>query len=587
MKRIVLQVLCFVLAITMMLSLFGCSANTQDVSSKNDSVENQSSEPSVDDNTESDENTTESEEDNTESDDSWDDFPFQDDEDFSDSSVYIDELKVLNASEPAQKNFLGLNGVYHCYTYMDLTDGRTYTEKQAAHEIDLIKKMGVKMVRSYYGTKYAYDVVTGDFNWESSDMKAIYRWLKELQEADIEVALNAGWAIAQFLSEHEDGRGVWDFYNGVFVAGDPEQSAKNYGKWMVDTLTQFKAHGCNNVTNLLLFTEPGGFHGVRWGANEPYDGRWDGMSVTEIEDPHWPAYLRLTKALDKALKDAGIRNDYQLVGPNEAHTYESDIDGTRYLPMFYNALTEGNDYLDVFSHHNYISIPDMTSDVVADNVQIFWKERAELTKELTGKPFWLDETNIRDSSAMDDTGGIRMDNPWEAMQIATMVAECAEIGVQNIILWSLASQNWNNNTTNSDAFINGVQRTGVIPSPYLSFKPYVSYYGVSLLSKYFGHGEIYIIEDSLVRGVCEKGKDGEWTILLINVDFEETTVLLDFEKKIGKQVFYRYLYDTAKQTTSTKAELISADLGIRTNDGHFYDKLPGASFAVYTTREPE
>ncbi len=583
MKNTWVRLVCLVLALAMALSLIGCNGkqSAENVSSGSAPVESvepedTSSEAPLED---------EAPEEDGLTDDSWVDT--QPEEDDATEGLYIDELTVLNNDAPVQKNFLGLNGIYHCYTYMEMTGGRTYTEKQAAHEISAIKQMGVNMVRSYYGTKYAYDANTGGFDWESADMKAIYRWMKELQKADIEVSLNAGWAIAQLLSSNVDGRGVWDFYNGVHVAGDPEQSAKNYAKWMTDSLKQFRAHGCNNVTSLLLFTEPGGFHGVRWGADQPYDGRWDGMSVTEIEDPHWPDYLRLTKALDKELKSVGIRNDYLMVGPNEAHTYSSDIDGTQYLPMLYNALTEADDYLDVFSHHNYISIPDMTSDVVAENVQLYWKERVDLTKELTGKPFWIDESNVRDNSAMGDTGGVRMDNPWEAVQIAVMTAECAEIGVQNLMLWSLASQNWNNNTTNSDAFLNGVQRTGLLPSMYLSYTPYVSYYGISLLTKYFGRGDVYVIDDQLIRGTAERGEDGEWTILLINMDFEDTTFRLDFAETIGKQTFYRYRYDTAQQVATADMALIGADLGIKTDDGHFHDTLPGGSFAVYTTRKPE
>lgn len=589
MKMNGVRVICVCLVLLLAFSLIGCSTkndtektSSTPVSSNENEVENNSS---MTDEEEITDDEVIDNADNEYTEDLDDFFTDSSDDEYSDGA-YVDELTVLNGNAPAQKNFLGLNGVYHCYPYLEVSGGRTYTEKQANYEINMIKNMGVQMVRSYYGTKYAYDETKGAFDWENNDMKAIYRWMKELQKADIEISLNAGWNIAQFVNDDADGRDVWDFYDGVYVHGDKEQSAKNYANWMVKSLQQFRAHGCNNVTSLLLFTEPGAFHGIRWGASEPYDGRWDGMSVTEIEDPHWPTYLRLTKALDKGLKDAGIRNDYLLVGPNEAHTYTSDVDGTEYLPMFYNALTEGKDYLDVFSHHNYFSINDMTSDVVADQVQLYWRERAELTKQLTGKPFWIDETNVRDKSNWGNTSGIRMENPWGAMQIAVMTAECAEIGVQNIVLWSLASQNWGNYTTNNDAFTNGVQTTGVVPSPYLTFTPNVSYYGISLLSKFFGRGDIYTIDDSLLHAVAEKGKDGEWTVLLVNMDYESSTFRLDFENCIGNQTFYRYLYNTTTQKASANVTNIGADLGIRTDDGHFCDTLPASSFAVYTTRKP-
>ncbi len=558
------------LIVIMIFSVVGCRKNE-------DNKDNLSSESTPQSELVSSEEQTASEEN-----DEFDDSDFEEDV-FED--VWVDEeentfdinlITIDNASSPIHKNFLGINGLYNCFPYMERTEGRTYTEKQAQREMELVKKMDVKMVRSFYSSLYSYDEEKGLYNWESADMKAVYRFMKELQEADIEIGLNAGWQLVTKSSAQLDP------YAGIIVKDDLQKTAENYAEWMKNSLLQFRAHGINNVTSLFLFTEPGGFNSLK---NKDPD-QFSSVSVKEIEDPNFELWLTLVKALDSELKSEGIRKDYLFVGPNEAHTYESWVDGTYYLPMFYQALTKANDYIDVFSHHNYLPIGDITTDVAAEQVELYWRERADLTKELTGKRFWIDEFNVR-AKASDSAGGISMDDPWEAMQVAIITARSMNIGVQNLFLWSLASQNWNGNGSSADHWVNGVHCTGLIPSLYLSATPHESYYGVSLLNRYFGDGDVYSVDEGWMHSACQKDKDGNWSIVVVNTDTENVNFKVDFTKQIGNKTFYRYVYNTVTQTKTENAVPIGADLAIKTTDSYFYDTIPPASFAVYTTKKPE
>lgn len=590
MKTKLTRLMCLLFAFTMLISLWGCkkgevaSSSSETPLSSEESVDESSSEQAEDEEISSEEDYIEDE--------SYEDF--QEEENFEEVSseqepyipdrmLYANNITVYNTEAPISENFLGLNGVYQCFPFMEIIGDRTYTEKQRNTELSRVTQMGVKMVRTFYKTEYAYDANNNKFDWDTDNMQAIYKWMHHMQDNNISVALNAGWEMSVFYKDDANASGVWDKFQGVFVKGDPEKSAKNYADWMVESLKQFKARGINNIDYLMMFTEPGGFNSVRF--NEEYKDK----SIYDIEDPRFKTWLRLVKALDSELKQNDMRKDYLLVGPNEAHRFYSEKDGTYFMPMLYNALTQANDYIDIFSAHNYPTVEDIVSDILPSLTDLYWKERVVLTKDLTGKPFWVDETGIK---SVDEESGNPSENyktyNWHAMQMAMMMTSTMNMGVQNTIIWSLASQNWNSYNTNNDGYHNGVQDTGLFPSVYLSDIPYVSYYGTSLLTKHFGFGgKVYPIDAGWLFASCEETENGDWTVLVVNSGFEETDFKLEFDKGVGDKTFYRYVYDTVNQVATPDAKPIGADKGIRSDNGLFYDTLPGGSFAVYTTVKPE
>ena len=69
--------------------------------------------------------------------------------------------------------------------------------------------------------------------------------------------------------------------SGVYVEGDFEKTCRNYTSWMIESLKQFKAHGCYNVKYLFLFTEPGEYPG---GVTVDSD-------ISELTDPAFDEWL--------------------------------------------------------------------------------------------------------------------------------------------------------------------------------------------------------------------------------------------------------------------------------------------------------
>lgn len=559
----IIRFICIVLLFSLSISTAGCKSageeedgpSSSDVSSINDGADS-SSEPTE-------QPTTPSEDIVDTSENVGEEY-----EEYDDGSILYSTVNIQNGSTPIIDDFFGLNAIYQGYTFMDDFKGRKYTERQAKTELDRIGQMGMKMVRSYYGSKYAYDAKTGGFNWESSDMTAFYRYLRELQDRDIEVGINAGWS----LDSYAYGEG-WDVSSGVYVEGDFEKTCRNYTSWMIESLKQFKAHGCYNVKYLFLFTEPGEYPG---GVTVDSD-------ISELTDPAFDEWLAFVKALDGGLKSENMRSQYKFVGPNETNFTEA-MNGTHFRPMFYQAIHQANDYIDIYSHHIYVHMDDIVDDSATYYADYYWRERAAYAKEMTGKPFWIDEFNIRDYSKSQWIGDATKE-PLHAVQHAAILSQAMDMGIQNLILWTVADQQWPNNVSYSnDGFVNGVQCHGVLPSLFETSIPKVSYYGISLLTKYFGEGKIFKTTSDGVYAACQQGNDGNWTIMAVNLNyFESEDVTFNFEKSLGGKTFYRHIYNSTTQVATAAAKLIGADKKIKISGTSLNDIIPPCSFAIYTT----
>lgn len=513
-------------------------------------------------------------------------FDYNNNNDYEDSEVSEDGtlsdcINIKNASTPVMTDYLGLNAIYHGYMYIPDSDGRMYTEKQALTEYSRVKQMGLDTVRTYYGSEFAYNSVTDSLNFESDAMKGFYRWLKEMQDAGIDISLNAAWSIKGLFDNSH-----WASWDGLFVENDINATAKNYTDWMVESLKQFRARGINNVKYLIMFTEPdvGGFR---------YKDRSD-SDIEDLVEPDFDEWLIAVKALDGGLKAANMRSDYKMVGPNSTG-YTITKSGSYINPMFYQAIKHANDYIDIYSNHAYLNnIPDATADVVSLITDVQWKEFADYTKSITGKDYWIDEYNVA-FGAQDALYQSRL-SPWQALHHAVSLSKGMNMGIKNQMMWTLADQQWPNNHTgqgvndNPNNFLNGVQCHGILPCLFETSIPRISYYGISLLTKYFGNnGTVYetVTDDmTYTYGGAQQGKDGVWSILAVNMELtDDVKMSFEFEKGIGRTVFYRHLYNANSQVATVDAKLIGIDKVIVSDGNAFIDNIPSGCIAVYTTKK--
>lgn len=459
-------------------------------------------------------------------------------------------ISVDNGLTPINTDFEGVTStVYHCYTFMDdPVHGRTYTEEQAAIEMDRLKDSGITSVRTIFKSSFAAgnlketfqtvnvggsntSVKTGEtfdgWDWNSRDMKAFYKWAKMLQDRDIDIILNAGWNIPFFISRvssipelfyllgYEEGYsdnknygvnityGFKDKYNESanynFTGNETAEERRmiiaslRYGEWMRQALVACEANGVYNVKYLLAFTEP---------------GRKDNPDQDEI-DPYYcyPQWTRLVQGLHDSLKKAGIRNKYKIIGPNQS-IY---VDQNRPVPFldYYLDFEKSNpDYagmVDILSSHFYVR--PLNSEISINDPYACY-DRAESNFEYfkgiledngaANRAFWLDEYNVSATDCkMGEGVGAQM------TQFAAGFTSAMNNGVDNIISWQIFDQLWTPQNSTGGEFVGGVHYCGTCPSfatiddkcelaecscrdyaNYASYTPRVTYYGLNLLGKY-------------------------------------------------------------------------------------------------------
>ena len=311
--KILILCVCFAIA----LSAQGCKPNTDDEtnSSSSETTPTEENPSSNEEYTEEPEEEPPYEE-NTDWDDDLEDGEYEDVY-YEEEEYYFEEtVRVNNASSPVQSDFLGFNTVQHCFTYIKDDYGRNYTEAQAQLEFNRLQNMGVKIVRTYYNEEYAFDAEKGEFNWESEDMKAVYKWMLEMQKRDIAIACNTGWAIDGAYKEN-----YWVAWKGAYVDGDIDATIKNHTNWMAESLKQFRAHGINNIDYLIMFTEPGG-SGTEIDTEK--------LANTYLEDayeldPQVDLWLKASRSIHDALVKDGTRALYKTVGPNTHNNFSSKL----------------------------------------------------------------------------------------------------------------------------------------------------------------------------------------------------------------------------------------------------------------------
>lgn len=508
-----------------------------------------------------------------EEDDLWEDEEPEEEEEEPEEEfegVY-DTVQIQNGSDPILKNYMGLTGIYQCFTYIPDGQGRNYTEEQAAIEYNRVKAMKLDNVRTYYSPIYAYE--NGAFNFESDAMKGIYRWAKEMAAANVDIQLNTGWNVKTLRLESIHGFSL----PGVFVKDNFDASLRNYGDWMVQSLNAFRAHGVNNIKYLIMFTEPEEF---------PRHQILPDQKLEDLSDPAFEDWFAASKALDAALKTAGIRSNYKLVGPNSTGTTYT-ADGIYVNPLFSQAVRFADDYIDIYSNHTYLwSTQDQTADTVATLVDPAWRDHAAYAKTRTGKECWVDEYNIIFDKNVNGIGHARQQT-WFALHHAVALATGIQCGIQNQVLWTIADQQWPDSNSNDvqNEFFNGVQCHGVLPSMFQSTVPYISYYGISLLTRYFGNNATaYNTTATNLYSAAQVDENGTLSVLAVNMDpVENTKVTVEFEKNVGHTVLYRHLYDTNNQVATADAKLIGIDKVIHCYGESFTDIVPPGSMAVYTT----
>ena len=486
------------------------------------------------------------------------------------------KLEVQNAQQPIINTFRGSSGVVHfAYTFFNILGGAPkMTDAMAKTEFDRMQNAGYKYVRTIFKSSFAFDTKKQTWNWDSTNMNAVYKWARELQKRNMEVGLTTPWN----LIEHATGKPSWvgdatymhgygqDLFGESVNAGidftgmtDDEirlnKTAARVGHWVCEALQAFRQRGINNVTQLYCYTEP--------------DGRYA------------KEYVTLVSRLHKTMVQRGIRHQYKLIGPNQAeyrdhreHMYDT-------LEAVLKHIKEtGEPIVDILSAHQYPTGNDMVSDsyiAEMDSYTPLWMQ----LKEMYGfkGEFWMDEFNLKLAGTKDgDVETADQDYPWFGTWFAACMCRAMDYGISNTVIWNFSHHYW---PGGSVFYANGLN-----PVINLKQEPYTRFYAYQMITRAFGYegGKVYKTIDDPMSGIyagCAQLKDGNWAVLAVNTNAEDFPISVQFEKSLGKNM-YRHLYTPLFEKSLSDAQ-IPADKGFKNVKTVLNDVLPAGGVAIYTS----
>lgn len=562
-------------------------------------------------------------------------------------SKYTDKLvTVNNASASIYDNFEGIRStVYHGTTFFPDAHGRTYTDEEAAMEMDRLVDSKIDNVRTRFASQWMWKDGTG-WNWESSKMTAFYKWAKMLEERDISITINASWHLSDFVSYYKSRshssipevnylhgysnshQKTEDFYGEDENAAEIEAAgraiglnltddeyahysvaAARYGEWILQAVKTLKAHGVNNVEYLLPFTETG-------------------YEVEDDPTAYYDEWIIMTLGLYKALKSEGIRNDYKIIGPSQSlYKYMNRLSLLEYLYQKIDG-TEYEDLVDINSSHAYtkpnvnkgyentVFEPNASYDMAEENFGYYNELLTNIGQ--SDKDFWCDEffANAGDIKYWE---GVDM----QAVQLAAGVVSGANNGINRLSLWQMFDCLWDSSATHGTAyidrateFIGGVHACGTCPSmvfadgfncpkgeacpcynyyAFSSYTPRTTYYGVNLIGRFFNNENASVYETKVENELSKKdgglfvtaikNDEGKTVIMVVNTESEAANVNIQLEKNTDA-TYTRYTYESGMVFPTDEATPIQSDKEIAAyGKGSIKDIIPARSFSIYVSNE--
>ena len=495
----------------------------------------------------------------------------------------------INNEKIITKNFHGISYIHQLYEYMPDKYGRNLTDEQIEFKVGIMKKMGIKYIRSFYGSSLAYDGETGTYDFENEYMQAFYKACKKMEEAGITVGITPQWSMSGLISRSDKSQNGWKIninYNGCYVEGDENATAENFANFVRDSVLAFKRHGINNIKHLFCFTECNNSF-IRWGID-------DGKTARQKReyDKVCRYFDLFVSAVDKGLKDAGLREEYKIVGPCD--NWRADDGSEPYSILVKYCVEHLADKIDIIGSHNgYDRSHKWTDPDFYDLPQ--WKLQDPRDKaKSAGKEYFVDEFNVTLhtlNNALQSMGAL--DEPMKGVALGALTNKVMNMGgINTFYLWALFDILWPDHIHHDDPskgeFYLGVQYGGYLRNVRESRVPYKSWYSAAMLTKHLGEGNVFECEVAKNTFVSAMERyDGETVIVLTNYENEKTDVEINLAKSLGGKTLYKYVYNPETVVADERAEQISCSETKENVTDKITDKLPGYCVVVYTTAKPK
>ncbi|GAA5210598.1 chitobiase/beta-hexosaminidase C-terminal domain-containing protein [Microbacterium kyungheense] len=437
---------------------------------------------------------------------------------------------TVDLDEVVQDDYLGIGVNVIPWSLMGDTAAYGYDDADWEVDVERILTVQPKVARVWFQIDWM-ELEKGQYDFESPEMKAFYRYLDAFQQAGTEVLLNFGWKVGERVHD-------WFLYPGV---QKPYESAPGdlvaYGHSASALLNELiNNRGYDNVDYLTFYNEPNG----SWDFEGPADQK--------------AYYADMARKVHEQLQADGLRDDVQIWGPEEVNA----PDWTKYM------AENAGDVFDQYSFHLYGESYDFMSQAID-------QRRASIGDA----PLNLSEMGWTNPGT----------SVWET-GYPNYIIRSANGGVHSNLVWQLNGVMTDDPRGDTNGSFN------MWDSLVLGLKPTAAFYEAGLLMRYIpAHSTVLGTEvsDDDIRATAFRDADGELTVLVETAEGRPKDVKVQFTGGNVNDRFNRFVFDDSVAQPEANALLPATTGQFKPKKSAFIDGEIGSAhtFAIYTTAPAE
>lgn len=433
---------------------------------------------------------------------------------------------TVHLDQVLQEDYLGIGVNVIPWSLTGDTARYGYDDADWEVDIERIRTVQPKVARVWFQIDWM-ELEKGQYDFESPEMKAFYRYLDAFQQAGTEVLLNFGWKVGERVHD-------WFLYPGVTK---PYESAPGdlvaYGHSASALLNELIVErGYDNIDYLTFYNEPNG----SWDFEGPADQK--------------AYYAEMARKVHEQLQADGLRDDVQIWGPEEVNA----PDWTQYM------AENAGDVFDQYSFHLYGESYDFMSQAID-------QRRASIGDA----PLNLSEMGWTNPGT----------SVWET-GYSNYIIRSANSGVHSNLVWQLNGVMTDDPRGDTNGSFN------MWDSLVLGLKPTAAFYEAGLLMRYIPEHSTVLatdVSDDDVRATAFRDADGELTVLVETAPGRAKDVTVQFTGGKVNDRFNRFVFDDSVAQPEENALLPASSGEFKAKKSAFTDAEIGGehTFAIYTT----
>ncbi|MGV9194155.1 chitobiase/beta-hexosaminidase C-terminal domain-containing protein [Microbacterium sp. MC2] len=433
---------------------------------------------------------------------------------------------TVNLDEVVQEDYLGIGVNVIPWSLLEGTTTLGYDDADWEVDVERILTVQPKVARVWFQIDWM-ELEKGQYDFESPEMLAFYRYLDAFEQAGTEVLLNFGWKVGERVHD-------WFLYPGVTkpyesAPGDLDAYGRSASALLDELITQ---RGYDNVDYLTFYNEPNG----SWDFEGPADQK--------------AYYAEMARKVHDQLVTDGLRDEVEIWGPEEVNA----PDWTEYM------ADNAADVFDQYSFHLYGESYDFLGEAI--------DQRRD---SIGDAPLNLSEMGWTNPGT----------SVWET-GYSNYIIGSANNGVHSNLVWQMNGVMTDDPAGDTNGAFN------MWDSLVLGLAPTAAFYEAGLLMRYIpAHSTVLgtATSDDDVRATAFRDADGELTVLVETQSGEPKDVRVEFTGGDVTDGFTRLAFSDSVVDVEKNA-LLPASTGTLTPAANsFTDTQIGDehTFAIYTT----